>query len=452
MNLNVRSPLIATARSSLRSLLVLSALTAIACGDDDEGGSNNPGDAGPATNVDAGLDGSSPLDATTPSGDAGDSGAVVVAPPTPAGSLFAVGTWVTTGEVTNAYIKVVSDLAVDQKVEVKTDSLEAIGFADIKVWNNKLFVSTGKTVTSYVIGNTGVFTKETTVDFSAKASDAGIYKHAFVSPTVAYLTGDNSWIRWNPTTLQIEPDKEIPFPATIAAREGITPFYSFDRGFVVRGNRIFQSIYWTDFVNYKMTASSAIAVIDTDTSKLLTVLDASCPGLDSASLDDAGNVYFSGWSFNIGATVVNGAAKGCAVRIAANTEVVDPSFKLTFADVTGGHEAIGLRYIGNDKFLLDVFREDRNVYNPATDKISDWLNKDNSVFATYDAVTREYKELPALGYHSPGYYSERLGEQFFLLVRNAPQGKTEFVQLLSDGSGKKGITVDGWSTRAYKFR
>lgn len=445
MNLNIRSPFITHARRSLSSLLVLSALTAMACNDDDDGDTQAPGDGGPSV-ADASIDAAQPgLDASLGDAGAGDSSVA------PQNSLFVISTWVTANEVTNAYVKVVDKLDVEKKVDIKTDSLEVTGYGDTKFINGKLYVSSGKTVTSYAVSDAGVLSKELTLDFSAKASDASIYRIAFVSGTVAYLTGDNSWIRWNPTTMKIEPEKEIPFPTTIAAREGINPFYSFDRGFAVRGNRLFQSIYWTDFSNFKMTATSAIAVIDTDNSKLLTTLDAPCPGLDSASQDDAGNIYFSGWAYNIGATLINNAAKGCSVRIAANAEVVDPNFKLNFAEVTGGHEAIGLRYVGNNTFLMDVFREDRDPYNANTDKIGEWLFQNNTVFATYNAVTHVYKELPDLGYHSPGYYSERFGDQTFLLIRSN-SGTTDYVQLLADGSGKKGISVDGWATRAYKIR
>jgi hypothetical protein len=53
-----------------------------------------------------------------------------------------------------------------------------------------------------------------------------------------------------------------------------------------------------------------------------------------------------------------------------------------------------------------------------------------------------------VGKHSGSYYSALLAGQFYLLANNAATSTTDFVLLQQDGTTKKGITVDGWSSRA----
>jgi len=448
-----------------------------ACGDDDEpsgalpagdGGNGqttspvNPSDAatGSSTN-DAGVSGpaadtGAPTSSTpTANEDGGVSTSAgptsVIVPPAPANALYAIATWVTAGDVSSAYIKTVPRLDVDTKVDL-TDALEVPGFGDARVEGDKLFVSSGEApvVTRYSIDGQGKFSKDGEVNFARYGSDAAIYKQGFVSPTKAYLSGDDGWVEWNPSTLKIE--GVIDYPASITVKDGLEPYYAYDRGFIVRGNRAFHAVTWYDLDAYKMSSTSAIVVIDTDTDAVLSVLDAPCPFLDVATQDSFGNVYFSGWTFTPGATLVNGGAKSCAVKIPAGSDALDASWKLVFAEVTGGHEAAAMRYIGNNKVLMSVFHEERAPYDPNAQTLLEWVSSDNWSYATLDLTTREFRELPSLGFHSGSYYHASIAGQFFLLTENEEGDSTTFLQLLDDGTAKTGINVAGWSTRAYRIR
>lgn len=437
------------------SLLILVSALALtgACGDD---GGPEPVDSGSARKLDAAVPGAAAAPgasvftgASLP--DAGDSGAPAVAGPTPVRDLFVISSWITTVDSALTYVKAVPELAADIKLDVKAGAIEVPGYGDAKVLGDKLYVSSGEgaTLTSYAISPDGRFSLEKTLDFSMYARSSSIFRMAFVSATVAYLVGDSSWVRWNPSIMAIEPEKSIPFPDRVDARDGIAPYYSFDRGFAVRGKYLFHGISWFDFATYEIAPTSLIAVIDTETSTLETLLDAPCPGLDTATTDEVGNIFYSGWAFAAGAVYLNSGSKACALMIPAGSNTVSSDFKLTFAELTG-HEAIGLRYLGDSKFVMQVFDETKRTYNASTDTISDWVYADSWYFAIYDYVTHEYKELKNLGYFGGGYYSERLQDQFFLLTKR--ESETDYVRLLPDGSAKKGLTVDGWASRVYQLR
>lgn len=384
-------------------------------------------------------------------GDGGTGPTTVVVPPAPANALYAVGTWVTAGDVATTYIQTVPRLDVDVKIDL-TNALETPGYGDVRVEGDKLFVSSGEApiVTRYTIDAQGKYTKDGDVNFEVYTSYADIYKQAFISPTKAYLSADDGWVKWNPVTLKIE--GTIPYPESIVPRDGLDPYFAFDRGFIVRGDRAYHAVAWFDFDNYESTPNSAIVVLDTVNDKVLSVIDAPCPYLDVATTDDYGNIYYSSWVFTPGATLINGGAKSCAVKIPVGSDALDPNWKLVLADVTGGHEAAAMRYIGNNKVLMAVFHEELAPYNPRRDTIDEWVLRDAWTYATLDLTTREFRELTSLGYHNGGYYSASIAGQFFLLTASSEGDSTTFLQLLSDGTAKKGITVDGWSSRAHRIR
>jgi hypothetical protein len=439
---------------SLRACLhaILSACLAVVqvgCGDDDGPAPSTVDSSAPSTT----LDGSTPPIGSVDAGIAvppnalpGPDGALPPQAPPPTQYIIATG--VTVGEMTTSYIKSVTDIDTPSKLDLK-NTLEAPGFGDIHVIGDKMWVSNGDTpeIARYVIGKDGSFSKDATINFGSYSDSAAIYEQAFASATKAILNGDDAWVVWNPTTMKI--DATIPYPASIGVRDGREPFYAYDRGFIARGNRVYQTVNWVDYTNYTMPDTSTIVVLDTDANKVLSILEAPCPGLDLLTVDDKGDIYSSGWVWGPGATLVNGAPKGCIVKIPAGGDALDPSFKLGFSEFTGGHEGAALRHISGSKFLLSVFREDKAPYNPATQKISEWTETDSWRYATYDMATKEYRELDTLPWFSGGYYSAKIADRFYLLSPGVNYEATSYQQLLPDGTAKNAISMEGWSTRVF---
>lgn len=426
------------ARSPWSAAALLSLALMAACEDDDD-------DIG-ALDGSVVLDGSvTPLDGgAQPSSDG-------AAPATPSNALYAIATGVTVGESTTTYIKTLPALDTDVKIDL-SKSLESPGFGDAYQIGGKLYVSSPETsvLRRFVVDAQGAFQADGEINFGAYSQSANIYEMGFISPTKAYLSGEGKWIVWNPAELKII--KTFDYPSSIGKREGMDPNYSFDRGFTVRGNRAYQAISWFDTTNYKTTPGSVIVVIDVENDAVLSLIEAPCPFLDVATQDDQQNVYFSGWVYSPGATLINNQAKSCAVKIPAGSDTIDPAGTLQMAAITGGHEASALTYIGNNKFLFTVFHEEKKPYNPATDKIFDWIFADSWRYATYDVVTREFKELTDLGWNSGGYYSARLSGRFYLLTPGAGYTDTTYLELFPDGTSKRGIHTDGWSIRAFQVR
>ena len=123
-----------------------------------------------------------------------------------------------------------------------------------------------------------------------------MYLHVFIAPDKAYFLADSGdYVVWNPTTMEIRGTVTMP---RLAPREGIDAAPSLDRGMIVRGDRLYHTVAWTDYKNYKMVSGSAIFVVDVKTDTFVEMLEAPCPDLNVATADAAGNLYFSNWVYS----------------------------------------------------------------------------------------------------------------------------------------------------------
>lgn len=401
-----------------------------------EAGSSEPASEGGA----GGAAGSPEPAGSGGAGGAGGSGGS----PVPLPEQFVLATSVSTGDDTNTYIKTIDSLEPGM-FDTRT-AREFSGTTDMIVLDRWMFTSNDESavVTRFRIQDDGSFRQEMQVSFANYGSAAPLYYNAFVSKTKAYmLTDSGEYVVWNPTTMEIT--GTIPLPE-IADRKGIPLTPSLDRGMVVRGNRLFHAYAWTDYEEYITNPASIIAVIDTDNDELVKTLEAPCPDLDGGTLDDEGNLYYSAWTFAPpGALLVNGGPKTCVVKIPANSEAIDPNWKLTFADITEGHEGGVFRYIGNGKALISVFYEDHSPYEEG--EIAAWVFGDNWRFMRFDLATRATELVEDIPWSVGGYYPTRIGDDTYLLVQQ--DESTTLYRLKPDNSAMPTIVAPGWAMRFF---
>jgi hypothetical protein len=384
-----------------------------------------------------------------PDGSNGASGAEASLQPQLA--LYAIATVVSGPKESNMYLRVLDSLEPQEDLDLSS-AREFPGWSDVKVSGGKLFVSSGEgpTVMRFGVNERRELIEEGRISFGAYAADASMYTQAFISETKAYLAvGANEYVVWNPSTLTITGTITGPEIAPVGAAEAAP---AQDRGMVVRGQRLYHSINWFDYENYAMPASSRVVVIDTDADTIIDSIDAPCPYLEPGTVDEGGNIYFSNWVYSPAATLVNDQARACAVRIPAGSDSLDPDFQLAFADVTDGHEAAAMEYLGGGKALLSVFHEENQAFDRAVDHPSDWLFGANWRFAMLDLETRESREIDALGWHSGGYYANEIQGQDYILVPGPNYESTQLYRLSEAGDVTRILGTSGWSIRLIELR
>ncbi|HVK75938.1 MAG TPA: hypothetical protein VM734_21550, partial [Kofleriaceae bacterium] len=285
------------------------------------------------------------------------------------GPVFVVANEVYTDDSSTTYVNVLDSLDIDQVDYTKAIEI-AGGRATIATTNGWLFVAPPDepVIIRYEIDGARKLVETGRVSFANYGLDAiwvDEWGNTFISPTKAYLTNsdDGTALVWNPTTMEIT-GEIAPLQDLVRAGTTINSSPS-----VVRGDRLYRAIFWSNWQAWETSTEQYVAVYDTTTDRMIDLVPESrCPGLSNrVARDEAGNLYFSNWVHNVSETLVRGAPKSCAVRISAGADRPDADWTLPYADVTDGREAAMFSYIGDGKAMLNVFHDERATYDENTD-------------------------------------------------------------------------------------
>ena len=196
-----------------------------------------------------------------------------------------------------------------------------------------------------------------------------------------------------------------------------------------------------------------MAVYDVATNQLLEVIqDSRCPLLYSRPfLDEAGNIYFSGWVWTPAETLMNGAPKNCALRVPRDQNAFDPDWVLTYADdITDGREAGILRYLGEGRALIDVFHHER------VDLASGMTSQEISNTANWrlwsiDLERRTGAPVEGLEFKAGGYQDVTVDGRTFLMVPNEDYSETTAYEVKA-GQATPGFKIEGSAYHMVELR
>jgi hypothetical protein len=220
---------------------------------------------------------------------------------------------------------------------------------------------------------------------------------------------------------------------------------------IARDGFLYQAYSWTDTEAYRMANTSVIVVVDTDTDDVVDIIEANCPDLNVATQDQAGNIYFSNWVYSPVATIINGDAEACVVKLPKGQSAIDDDATFKFADVTGGHEGAALTMTASGKALVSIFFEGRQEYDPNED-IFDWIFGENWKTMQLDLETLETTEVEGIGWNGGGMYTNRVHGVDYLLMPIDSYQSTELYSLDDSGKAHLELTTKGWATRVLELR
>ncbi|MEY4508686.1 MAG: hypothetical protein RLZZ450_808 [Pseudomonadota bacterium] len=416
-----------------------------------DGGVVTPGT--PGTPVTPAADGSTPV-ATT------DAGTPVVTAPVDSGApvvdtknaVYAVSVQVLGDEADNTYVSTLKNLE-PQTVDTK-QAIEVGGRSSIATVGGWLFIGEEESpvLRRFAVGADGKLAedKDKQLNFSNEGLSAvslDEWNNTFISPTKAYLSdGEGGFIVWNPTTMAITGR----IPAVDLAREGLSIDGS--PGFV-RGNRLFRTVFWKNWEEFKTSSEQYVLVYDTDTDKLLSKTPESrCPGLNAQiTADEKGTLYFSNWVYNVAETLVRQAPKSCAIRILPGAETADPSWVLPYADITGGKEGAGFAYTKDGKALLSVFDATGLTFDANTDlsKVSKEVRWD---LYTVDLETKAVAKMEGAPRSAGGYTQLKLDGLTLAFFPAASYESTTLFELPTSGPAKKRLELPGFAYQLVRIK
>lgn len=365
---------------------------------------------------------------------------------------YVIANEVYTADSSTTYVNILGSLdnvVIDPSKAVEFDG----GRATISAYNGWLFIAPPDrpVITRYSITATGALVEEDEVSFANYGLASVVIDEwalTFISPTKAYLmnveTGVN--IIWNPTTMELTGEIQ---PLQSLVRPNISLNSS---GTAIRGNRMFQTVYWTDWDAWVTSAEQYLAVTDTDTDTMIALVPESrCPALSNrVDRDEAGNLYFSNWVWNVSETLLHGAPSSCALRIAPDAETFDSTWTLDFPQITGGREAAMYSYLGHGKGTLNVFYNERATYDTNTDP-AELASTSNWRLWSVDNATGTGAPIDGSDFMAGGASTFHLDGRSFVFTPTGDTTKTQIAEIV-DGRSVPSFEVDGWSYQFFQVR
>jgi hypothetical protein len=322
------------------------------------------------------------------------------------------------------------------------------------VWDKKVFIAQAQSpeVSRYSVTDDLQLVEEAErLSFAALGvTSAQFWNAIWLTPEKAYMNnaGGLEYIVWNPSSMQITGSVAHP---VLEERPGfVVTSSSTNRGSVIREGKLYHTYYWTDENFERYQPDSRIAVYDVVTDQLLDVIEAPCPGLDVATRDAEGNLYFSSWTGLPGLSLVLGEPTSCAVKIPAGSEVIDPSWTVNWPELTEGRHGAALRYQGDGYGLVSIFHHERVQFDSASDAFA-LIGTENWQTWRVDLAARSARPLEGIAANSGAIYAEPIGSSVFALVPTQDYQSSQIYQV--DGEQAQPLfSTRGWATRLFQLR
>jgi hypothetical protein len=366
-----------------------------------------------------------------------------------AGSLYALGSLVFGDAEDSVYVALLDSLG-QQTVDLGK-AREFPGAADIWVHEGALFLASDEdvTVTRFTFDGKALVEGARVSFAQLGLKSVGFWNNVFISATKAYmLNGPDEYVVWNPTTMEIAGSVKLPVPEVPAGFKAYPAYL--DRTQVLRGGRLHQPIYVTDESYFKYLPESYVVVTDVEKDQVVEMLEAPCPGLDYATQDHAGHVYFSSWVYAPSGAAVLGQPPTCVAKLAAGESTISKAF--AFSEVTGGHQGAALYHIAGGQGIMSILHEDH-----ATGDRADVRNVgfgQNWRSWSYDFTTGKAALMESVDWHGGAHYSVRIdGEPLMLITNGEYTSSTVYRHAKAAGEAPVRLfDTRGWAVRLFKVR
>lgn len=369
------------------------------------------------------------------------------------GPAYAIGTLITSDNGSNAYLRLVDDLDFAGEQVALDQAREFPGQSDLAVHEGSLLVASGDepTISKYAVSSDLQLTEPdavTRVNFSNYGlASAAFWNNQFVAPDKAYMVnGAEEIIVWNPETMQVTGTIALP---ELEARAGLQLVAGLaDRASVVHDGKFYLALYWTDDNFAERSDDSVVVVIDVATDVAEGTISASCPGLDYATVDEAGQLHFSNWTGGPGTYFVLGTAQNCIASVDPATRQVTTK---SFASIADGHEGAAFEYAGNGRFVMSIFDEVRADVASAVEPFG-VVGGTNWQLWTYEPATGESGPIEAIDWNSGAIIHAPIGDELYSMVPGANYASTIAYRLGSARDASPIFGITGWSFRLFQVR
>ena len=369
------------------------------------------------------------------------------------GSAYGIGSLVTGDDGSSTdYLLLQPDLDLDGQHLELNQAREFAGQSDLASHDGAVLVASGDApeIDKYDVGedlSLHVVSGVSNVSFANYGlASAAFWNNQFVADDKAYMVnGASELVIWNPRTMAIEGTIDLP---EFGAREGLRVVAGLaDRASVVHHGKFYLPLYWTDADYALRSDDSVVVVVDVASDTVQGTIAVNCPGLDYATIDDEGKLYFSNWTGGPGVHYVLGTAQNCIAAVDPETEKVETT---TFASLTGGHEGAAFKYAGDGRFVMSVFDEVRADIESAEDPFTPVAGLNWQLWG-YDPASGKAGPIEDVGWNSGAIIHAQIDDQLYSMVPGANYAST-VTYAIAGTNATRVFDVTGWSFRMFKVR
>jgi hypothetical protein len=338
---------------------------------------------------------------------------------------------------------------------------EFSGYTSVGVADGHLMVTNAETPVIQRYAVTNALTWEDGVQLSLineGVTDSGFYRQYMQRDRIAYAELDVAQrTLWDPVAFVVQrtaADTQLPL-----TRDGFDLFANYNRSYFVFDGPVMRPFSYHDQDWFQWAADSLIVVYDPDGHAEQSVVEAPCPGLDTITKDESGNLYFSNWEYPALHPLVGTGAAPCVVRVTPGG-TLDTSWAPDLQSWTGGRPFMNFRYLRDGKAVAAVLHTEK--FGEGYD-FQGQLSAQAEFFDAYglnyrlwmfdlDAGTAEPvrglpdEDLP------PSYSHAEVDGRFFLMREANDFTHTTYYELSVDGEATRRFQVPGTSYQWVKVR
>lgn len=418
-------------------LVLAGAASVAACSDEDNivlSSPLEPAPTAPGPNDD-GNEGASPP--TTPATDD--------PPPTP-GPVYALQYRVETDDSVTSYVVLTDTLDVTELSLER--AREFSGYAFVTASNGQLLVSDGESpiITRYQITPELDWVEVDRLSFAntgVTGGAAGFERHWFLNERTAYLTLDiTKRVVWDPSELSIRGVMED--SALELTRDGLRLDATFNRQPRALQGPVLKAFYYRDEDWFLFGPTTPIAVYDPDTHEETRIIDAPCPALEVATQDEAGNTYFSGWTYGPTLSLFGAGPAPCVRRITPEA-TLDEEWTPDLRAWTGDRPVHVFRYMRDGKALGTVLHVDEVEIDFAAgydERAAAELDAHWRLWL-FDLEAESAREVRGLGATESGFNWANFETRTFVLLPYDGWARTKVFEIDAEGNATERFDTVG---------
>jgi hypothetical protein len=208
---------------------------------------------------------------------------------------------------------------------------------------------------------------------------------------------------------------------------------------------VLKPFYYRDDAWFRFGGVTPIAVYDPETHRESRIIDVPCPALEVATQDEAGNTYFSGWTYGPTLSLFGDAPAPCVRRIKPDS-TLDETWTPDLTTWTSGRPVHTFRYMRDGLALGSVLHVDQaNVdFSAGYDETAAASLDPLWRLWAFDLQSETAHEVAGLGAMGQSFNWARFDDRTFVVVPNAEWSRTQVFEVDASGNASPRFESTGW--------